>query len=159
MEVNTAARLAIKAQLLSGKKIKVLVSGTSMRPLLRPDENVLVEKMRRVYAGDIVVFEHNQQLLVHRVMKVTRDKIITKGDNAYSTEEIHPDKIYGTALILIKPDNEIDLRSSLWIHKIIALLSFSFNKYWIRKNKNNNVGKNWRKKLLFKMDKKLVNIK
>jgi hypothetical protein len=57
-----------------------VVLSESMEPALSVDDIVVVRKTREVAVGDIVVYERDGGLIVHRVVSVDGDTLITQGD-------------------------------------------------------------------------------
>jgi nickel-type superoxide dismutase maturation protease len=58
-----------------------VVSGLSMIPTLAPGERVLVRNDGPIVLGDIVVFRHESQFDVKRVLRIEADGIFVQGDN------------------------------------------------------------------------------
>lgn len=58
-----------------------VVSGLSMIPTLAPGERVLVQNDGPTVLGDIVVFQHESQFDVKRVLRIEADGIFVQGDN------------------------------------------------------------------------------
>jgi signal peptidase I len=58
-----------------------VVSGLSMIPTLAPGERVLVRNDGPIVLGDIVVFKHEFQFDVKRVLRIESDGIFVQGDN------------------------------------------------------------------------------
>jgi len=68
------------------------VEGTSMRPFLRPLDEVSVEPLRagRVRLLDLVVFAHEGGLAAHRVVGLRGDCAILKGDGTRGAGRLVP---------------------------------------------------------------------
>ena len=66
-----------------------LVQGGSMLPTIKPNQKAKIIKTNDVKIGDIIVFRSAMQVkdkksirrIIHRVVKIDKDNIITKGDN------------------------------------------------------------------------------
>ena len=73
------------------------ISGTSMLPMLvqRVDTVVIKPVTAPVKKYDVVLFRHNSQLVLHRVVKVCGERFITRGDNCIEAEEIIREQIIG----------------------------------------------------------------
>jgi signal peptidase I len=68
----------------TGAPLLLPVTGTSMLPLLRPGDQLVVDPTCRLYAvGAIVVFRQADHLVVHRVVRRLDwgQRLLTKGDN------------------------------------------------------------------------------
>jgi len=71
----------------------------SMYPTFKGGEHVLLEPVDKAAIGDIVVFERNEELIVHRVLFQMAGCYITKGDNEWL-----PD--WGCADIMYKVEDQ-----------------------------------------------------
>ena len=89
MPERTAAELhALKCELAgevlrSSGKLRMQVAGWSMAPAIWPGDTLLIEPTdaERVEKGDIVLFQRDRRLFVHRVAGQTEDlQIVTQGD-------------------------------------------------------------------------------
>ncbi len=64
-----------------GKPVMVTVVGTSMYPTLLPLDIVFVNPVPTIInEGDIIVFRKYDMVIIHRVVEVTKEGYITKGD-------------------------------------------------------------------------------
>ena len=57
-----------------------LVLTGSMEPTIMADDMILVKEAESYQVGDIVVFQSGSMLVVHRVIEVTEESLITQGD-------------------------------------------------------------------------------
>ncbi|MCQ2551260.1 MAG: signal peptidase I [Clostridia bacterium] len=79
----------------------VVLSG-SMEPTLSVNDIVFFSKMKEYKAGDIVVFRDDGMTSVHRIVKKSKDEIVTKGDfNNALDPPITADKILGKVILSI----------------------------------------------------------
>ena len=71
--------------LISKKKVKVRVFGNSMKPSILDHDIVLIEPILSSYIkkNDIIAFwrQATEIIVIHRVIKIDENYIITKGDN------------------------------------------------------------------------------
>lgn len=75
-----AARL-IRDAVRAGGELWVSGSGQSMHPTVRHADPVLVAPLRReVRRGDIVLVPLGPRLMLHRVVALDHDRVITRGD-------------------------------------------------------------------------------
>ncbi len=61
-----------------------VVEGTSMEPTLQSGDLVIVIKKvsaEDINVGDVIVYRRGGTLIIHRVLRVEDDTLITKGDN------------------------------------------------------------------------------
>ena len=66
-------------------EIVLFGSGLSMWPMLKPNKYLIKLKKidRPVEKYDVVLFQRGDKFVLHSVMKVDGDKILTGGDNTY----------------------------------------------------------------------------
>lgn len=63
----------------SGFGAAVILSG-SMEPALSIDDLIIVKKCDDYDIGDIIVYQRNYELIVHRIVEIDGNNVITKGD-------------------------------------------------------------------------------
>lgn len=61
------------------KGIAIVMSG-SMEPTLSVDDLVIVEKEEKYNIGDIVIYQTNNNLIIHRIIEIDDKEFIAKGD-------------------------------------------------------------------------------
>ena len=87
--------------------------GYSMYPLIKEREDILhIVKTSDYKRGDIILFKSNvEHYVLHRILKIKKDKIITAGDyNYFKDQPITPDQVLGKLVTIKKKDGkEIDL--------------------------------------------------
>jgi len=75
--------------------VAVVVSN-SMEPVLSINDLIVVKKQDNYDIGNIIVYKLNNELVIHRIVRIDQEKIITKGDaNDYEDKPINLDQIYG----------------------------------------------------------------
>ena len=87
--------------------------GCSMYPLIKQREDILrIVKTDEYKKGDIILYKSNvDHYVLHRILKIKKDKIITAGDyNYFKDKPITKEQVLGK-LVSIKKKNgkEIDL--------------------------------------------------
>ena len=75
MEVLNLIR---KSFLVFGKKFEIFVSGNSMEPMINDGDKIEITYISSCVLGDIIVFEHDETILVHRILKIDNDE--TEGE-------------------------------------------------------------------------------
>ena len=82
-EVINTKRKMIKRLLQQHKKIEICVRGSSMEPLLKDREKIVITPTNEIKEGDIVFWGRKNGLafLIHRVIAIYEGMYITKGDN------------------------------------------------------------------------------
>lgn len=75
----------------------IVLSG-SMEPALHVDDLIIVKQSDNYKVGDIVVFQNSRELIIHRIICIDEDKIITQGDaNNIADDPISLNDIKGKA--------------------------------------------------------------
>lgn len=78
------------------------VTSESMAPTLKPGDLVFlkgIEGRGSIEAGDIIVYKAGKDFVIHRVVKISRDVVFTKGDaNEEIDWPVNFQKIVGKAL-------------------------------------------------------------
>ena len=82
-----------------GYGIAIVLSG-SMEPVISKDDLILVKESESYAVDDIVVYQNINSLVVHRIIAIDGDSIITKGDaNNVADEPISAADIKGKVLM------------------------------------------------------------
>lgn len=76
---NAAKLVGNKLPMPFGYGMSVVLTG-SMSPTLEADDLVFVKKTDNFKKDDIVVYQSGSSLVIHRVMEINGDELITKGD-------------------------------------------------------------------------------
>ena len=92
MEILNTIR---KRMLVSGRKLEILVSGYSMQPLINDGDMILLAYSPEYVVGDVIVFEYEGNILVHRILKIDNGYVCCKGDNSFRLEKIAFGEIIG----------------------------------------------------------------
>ena len=87
--------------------------GYSMYPLIKQREDILrIVKTDTFKKGDIILYKSNvDHYVLHRILKIKKDKIITAGDhNFFKDQPITKEQVLGKLVSIKKKDGkEIDL--------------------------------------------------
>lgn len=84
----------------SKKPFNLTVAGISMLPILHEGDTISVCSKETYEIGDILVFFYKQnELLVHRLLKIEKGRYFCKGDNAFRLEDISAEQILGAVLL------------------------------------------------------------
>jgi signal peptidase I len=111
----------IKSVLESGRFVELPATGYSMFPTLRPGDRVLVKpviKGEMPETGSIVVFRDNNQLIIHRLIKIFQneegnDSFEARGDSRSVCDKILPvPQITGVAISYKRNGKEHYLKST-----------------------------------------------
>jgi signal peptidase I len=112
----------IIAILESGNSVVLPANGYSMFPTLRPGDRVLVKpviKGEMPEPGSIVVFRDNNQLIIHRLIKILKSKtgkhkLIARGDSRPEDDNILPvEQLTGVAGSFKRKGTEYVLKTYL----------------------------------------------
>ena len=86
----------LRSQLNSNRDTDITVTGVSMEPLLREGDVVTIRRAESYEMGDILVFCYkNNELLIHRLLRIKDQRYFCKGDNAFRLEDILYEQIFG----------------------------------------------------------------
>ncbi len=105
--------------------IAAVMSG-SMEPELSVNDLVIIRETDEVQVGDIIVFQSGEILVIHRVIEIDEDTIITKGDaNNMADSPITKTDIKGVLAWQIPyAGNIVRILKQPWM--IVLMLVFAF---------------------------------
>jgi hypothetical protein len=109
------------------------VRGTSMRPLIRDSDSLVVIPLRHaeeLRIGDIALFQWPSGMVAHRIVgKFSKDNntyLYEKGDNTGALPTmISAEKIVGKVVRIYRPGSTVDLTKGFWL-----LTNRSAGYYW-----------------------------
>lgn len=109
--------------------VRLQAKGGSMFPFIRSGDWVHValckSEKNGIKKGDIILFSIDKNLYLHRVLRITNEGYIVKGDMSLGVDGIiNIDDILGSVVSLRRGDNIIDLRTR-WSCCIAALAADS----------------------------------
>lgn len=108
----------VESRLLSDGEIVVPLRGTSMLPLLDEKRHnlVLSADFGELTEGDIVLFRHNGNHLLHRIRRIDGERITTQGDAVPHTESCTRDDVIAVLVKITdrRTGEETDCRSAEW---------------------------------------------
>ncbi|MDO8625677.1 MAG: signal peptidase I [Candidatus Diapherotrites archaeon] len=87
-----------------------IVSG-SMEPALYRGDLLVMQKTNEYKAGDILVFERGNDIIVHRAVRETPSGFQTKGDHNPSVDLgfVTADRIYGKSILILPKIGNLNL--------------------------------------------------
>lgn len=107
--------------------------GTSMRPLIRQGKDIMIiSKLdRKPKKMDVPLYKRDSgQYVLHRIVKVTKDGYVLRGDNTYCNEHGITDKhILGVLTGVIRNGKEVSVHSFGYV----LYSYFWYYTYYIRK--------------------------
>lgn len=127
------------------KPFNLIVSGVSMLPVLQAGDIISVCRQDIYEIGDILVFVYkNNDLLVHRLLKIEKDRYFCKGDNSFRLEDVSANQIIGAVQLSNDPHDTVEfVNDSYQINRI-----FRSNKYDILATKQTPEYHRYHKKYL-----------
>lgn len=111
--------LKTAAQALSEQEeISVLTAGVSMRPMLRQHKDIVVIKRTsgRLKKNDVPLYHRkgSDKYILHRILKVTDDGYVIRGDNLFKNEyDIKDENIVGVLKAFYRGGKYIDCQKSV----------------------------------------------
>lgn len=102
------------------KQFEIRVAGESMNPILHDGDIITVCRKDNYQLGDILVFIYkNNEVLVHRLLKVHHNQFYCKGDNSFRLENFDEEKVIGSVVLDFDRNNNPEfIRDSLLISKL-----------------------------------------
>ena len=71
--------------------------GSSMEPMLRQNRDLVVVRtpVSRLRKYDVALYKRGKKYVLHRVIKVEKDRYLIRGDNTFSLEIVPDDAVIG----------------------------------------------------------------
>jgi signal peptidase I len=116
-DIFAAVDEMFQVSLAEGREIRLRVDGTSMVPLLKPGDVVIVQRIEpeRMKRGDLVVIHREHDLVTHRLVWQGTGQWLTKGDNCRNLDPAVVDKaILGKVIAIERSGTTIDLQGQRW---------------------------------------------
>lgn len=84
-----------------GVGLAVVLSG-SMEPEISVGDLLLISEQDAYEVGDVVVYQDGNMTITHRIVSISEDEIVTRGDvNNTDDEPITPEQIKGEVVLMI----------------------------------------------------------
>ena len=102
---------SIRTQLDTQGFCACTVAGASMNPMLREGREVVMirKKSTPPRVDDVVLYEHDGELVLHRVRKITPKGYLIRGDNSYADHKNVPEAaILGVLEYYVREGERID---------------------------------------------------
>ena len=119
-------------------RVALRVHGTSMLPWVRPGDIGIIRKASRedVRRGDLVLFQRNDRLFVHRIVDERQDlsgrQVSTKGDAHPTTDGwLNEEELLGRVIRIYRNGKRIHMETAtqLALGRVIAQLSL-WSRFW-----------------------------
>lgn len=130
-------------QLNEGRAARIPASGTSMYPSIQHGDLLTIKKVPFITLaiGDVIAFDRNSQIIVHRVIKIKSDEetivLKTKGDSVFQIDKnIDSSNFVGKVVCLDRNKRTTSLENGKVFTKgkRIAYFYFWFTPiFWFRK--------------------------
>jgi len=79
--------------------LSFVTGGTSMHPFIKHGDTVIIQPAVSLKIGDVVLARNQQRLILHRIIRITGDGVITRGDACLCDDGFTPlEEIFGTAV-------------------------------------------------------------
>ncbi len=106
-------------------RLRLRVNGTSMFPLLRNEDIILVQTvpLDTLCPGDLITFRREKDIVTHRLVSVTPQQYLTIGDNMFSLDPpVAPDMILGRVVAIEKNAHYQPLSEPKWVTSTLVRL-------------------------------------
>lgn len=124
MENKLVAKLML-ARKKASREITINVTGFSMEPTLFEGDSIKIIPNTSCCIGDILVFLYKEdELLVHRLLKLENEIFYCKGDNAFRLEDFTEDRLIGSVTEAYRNGKMLELT----ISKELQELSYAVNR-------------------------------
>lgn len=119
-----------------------IVSG-SMEPTLEVKDLIIVKESSNIKKDDIITYLDNEDFITHRVVKIDKETLITKGDSNNSEDvEINKSSVVGKMILRIPRGGivrEVLTTPKVVISIVITLILISLSVSYIPKNKRKKI--------------------
>jgi hypothetical protein len=87
-------------------RARVRATGTSMVPSIWPGDELLIQNTSApLIPGQVVAWQANQRIFIHRVIEVNRNTVLTRGDRHHIPDPpFSPDQLLGVVTHVIRND-------------------------------------------------------
>jgi len=107
----------IETELTIGDQIQFNVTSNSMQPVINIGDSIVMEVIpgKDVKIGDIIVIKRVDDFLSHRVISITKDGWVTKGDNNILLDPpVQSKNLIGRVRMVKQANQMINLETRKW---------------------------------------------
>lgn len=109
----------VELMISEGQSVTIPVKGFSMRPMMRSEKERVIltaHSDNNIKQGAVMLFRHNGQHIMHRIVKIEGRNITFAGDGNYNkTEQATKEDIVAKVTTIIRPSGRaISLDSLRW---------------------------------------------
>jgi len=108
-------------------ELRLRVTGSSMLPTLRPDDELLIRQCRAEDAapGDVVLYIRQSRLFVHRVISRCASRLVTQGDGLADADvPVSAHELLGKVVSAIRRGRPVRRESTLTLPARLAAALF-----------------------------------
>ena len=131
-------RKDIVQALLKTQTLEVVVMGDSMYPVIHQQDVAIVEAVGEYDVGDIIVYQYEGEMLVHRIIKKTATTYFCKGDNAFRLEKIEDTDVVDKVCKLFRSGKRIPL---LKVNNQFIEMSYKIHMLYLKNKFDKNIVK------------------
>lgn len=121
------------------KKIWLECQGDSMYPFLKNQDELKIVCDNEYKIGNIVAYEHNEELIVHRIIDIRNNSYIIIGDNMPLYEDVvKKEKIWGNVVSLRRNKIDVSLdRLTIYTSMVMvsSYITFKIRCFFGKRNK------------------------
>ncbi len=83
----------------NNQQVEIKVTGNSMLPFYKNERTIVTLKKDDAYKKlDVVLFEYEGQIILHRIIKIKENQYYIRGDGAFRIEIVNSAKIFGKVI-------------------------------------------------------------
>ncbi|HEX2061111.1 MAG TPA: S24/S26 family peptidase, partial [Thermoanaerobaculia bacterium] len=103
-----------------GHAAEFRVHGDSMHPVIRAEDVLHVEPSAEIRAGDVVLTLADRGLTAHRVIHVSAEEVITRGDNTPSADApVARSRVLGVVTYVLRDGVRMPVRAESWVMRML----------------------------------------
>lgn len=116
--------MTIDTLIEKGINLRILVKGSSMFPVLRTGDSVIVTSPDNLRKGDIILFRKDENIVCHRIMKIINigEQVfyITRGDSLfYEDRPVSSEDIIGKVMVIERSKMTMPRRLLLFLYPLL----------------------------------------
>ena len=123
--MNDAVLVELTKRKLKLDNGRITVGGSSMEKIIRDGDEVCIEVTNEYKTGNVTLVVYNSKIVVHRIVKISKDFIYTKGDNCVDMEKVKMENCIGIVKKIQNRHMKYGLKD-----KIIAKFSIRVHNIW-----------------------------
>lgn len=113
-----------------------IVRGSSMLPYIQQGEKAIISPDSSIEKGSVLFFNYDNYVLLHRVVRVKKDKYICKGDNNFRLETVCLDDTIGVCTEVIDINGSV--RQLKTVSSLFTWMSYRIGLICLKKKNSYN---------------------